>query len=919
MKWLDALRQPPPNSRPITIWGPDPSWDAADVDRQLRAIRDRGWGGVMLDDISVESLLIDEDAPGFFFPAMQRARELGLSVWLHGGPLFIHGAVARELALSEPKYRLQLIQYIDRKEVLSGESVRWELSERLDQAFILGMTEGGRAMDITQLYRGGVVEGMAPLAVDRFFAFDILEVAERIHPFRPDAMRALYRETFGLLADVFREERTLVDGVFLPPEEVDFALPMTAPWCDEMAEAFTLLYKTDVLESLPFLFTPDAGGEGHRWLFRGALKKIWREALLEPLTTISERMHWKFSGLSEWNEPPFPSSPLPPSTPVLDWLNGGQGWGVLGDDDYDSIGDLAAIADREFLHGSRQLVNFYPGLVAKPRPNGGANDPTEDPTEDPLEPWIDGFNRYAARIASFAQSGAADISVLALDPFGSAQAAFSLDPHCRQRAMEWEHSLRETEDALQSAGYTFDWMPEGKLDALQFDEEGYFTLSTPNGAKRRYAVLLISSAVLLPESTMKRIEGLAFQGGLVLFAGDYPSVVADNGATESSEVRLKQWMEECETVRYAASQWLPLLKEWVRPVFSWTPGSAWLRTRPFHTEDGPAYLMSNASPDRYLDSILTPSGAQTVYIADLDTAKVIYEVDANTSLPVELESNGSLFLLASTTKPDDALIVETPQTRSDVIPVPEPFFFHAQNGNDLLLHEWMLSQTADPTARPGEFVMEHRYTTWFQVLETFDPALLIAYGLDESDILSINGGYVDFEVDYGVALIPIEPFLVLGRNTIEVVRCVEWGEPRPAPSPCWIHGDFAVVEQDGDLFLATPSLKMPAESWADNGYPFYAGVGVYRQNVVAPEEHVNRRLALTFSDVCSAVDVYINGERVGKCWRAPWRLDITGKVKAGQNLFVFHAANQNRNRYSIEACPAGILGPVSVEVFERVL
>lgn len=915
MKWFDALRQPPPHTRPVTIWAPDLVWDAADVDRQLRAIRDAGWGGVMLDDVSVELLLVDERAPGFFFPAMQRARELGLSVWLHGGPLFIHGAIARELALSDPKRRLQLIQYIDRKEVLSGESVRWELGARLDNAFLLGLTEGGRAMDITQLHRGGVVEGMVPLAVNRFFAFERIEVAERIHPFRLDAMRALYQETFGLLADVFREERSLVDGVYLPPEEVDFAVPMTAPWGDELGEAFTLLFKADALESLPYLFVPDEGGEGHRWRFREALKRLWREALLGPLETIAERMNWRWAGLYEWNDPPFPNTPLPPSTPMMDWLNGGPGWGVLGDDYYESLEDLAAVADREYLQGSRQLINFYPGLVAKPRTNGEAY----DPTEEPLEAWVDGFNRYAARISTMAQSGAADISVLALDPFDSAQAAFSLHPQCRERASEWEQTLRETEDALQSAGFSFEWAPERILRLLQIDEEGYYALTGPDGAIRRYSALLISSAFMLPESTLKQIETLAFQGGLVLFAGSCPLMITDGGPVESSEPNIQQWMEECDTLRYAATNWLPILKEWVRPVFSWTPGSPWLRVRPYTIEEGQAYLMVNASPDRFLDSILTPSNAQTIYIAELDTAKIIHQVGANQSVPVEIEANGSLLLIASSAAPDESLTIESPQTRTDVIDVPEPLFFHAQNGNDLLLHEWMMSQTADPTSRPGEFLMEHRYTTWFQVLETFDPARLIVYGLDENDILSINGGFVEFVVDCGVAMVPIEPYLVLGRNTIDVVRSVEWGEPRPAPSPAWVHGDFAAVEQEGDLFLASPPLKISTESWASNGYPFFAGIGVYRQNVMVPEEYVNRRLALTFTEVCSAVDVYINGERAGKCWRAPWRLDITGKVKAGQNLFVFHAANNSRNRYSIEACPAGVIGPVVVEVFERVL
>ncbi len=915
MNWLESINRPPPNARPITIWSPNPNWEPADVDRQLRLLRDRGWGGVLLDDISVEVLLLEQQAPGFYFPAMQRARELGLSVWIHGGPLFIHGSIARELALSEPQHRLPLVQYIDRKDVLSGESVRWQLDHRPENALVLGLTEGGRAMDISQLHRGGVVEGMVPLAVDRFWAFETFDAADRINPFSADAIRALYHETFGLLADIFREERSLVDGVYLPPEDVDFSGPMTAPWGKEFTDAFTLLFQSDALESLPFLFVDDPGGEAHRWRYRSALQKLWRDALLGPLAEISERMHWTFTGLSEWNAPPFPSSPLPPSAPVLDWLNGGPGWGVLGDDDYESLADLAAVADREYLHGARRLVNFYPGLVATPLQNSES----ADGADEPLEPWVDQLNQYIARIAAIAQSGSAEISVLALDPFNLAQSAFSLEPDARFLAAQWEQTLRDTEDALQSSGYPFDWMPDSKLDALQVDEEGFFVLRAPDGSTRRYTVFLIANAVLLSETVIQRIEELAIQGGLVLFAQRFPALVTQTGACESSEPRIRQMMDECDTLKFAADDWLSTLQEWVRPIFTWTPGKPWLRIRAFESSEGPAYLLSNSSTDRFLESVVVPDFAQTAYAVDLATGKIIHETQANAALPVEVEVNGSLFLAACNTEPDSSILVEPPQTKRDAIEAPQPFFFHAQNGNDLLIHEWMISQTADPTARPGECMMEHRYTAWFQLLELFDPFILVAYGLDINDVVTINGGYVDFDVDCGAAKIPIEPFLVLGRNTLEVLRSVKWGEPLPAPGPCWLHGDFSIIEQDAELFLTAPSLKMPAESWAENGYLFYAGVGVYRQNVVVPEEHVNRRMVLSFTDVCSAVDVYINGERAGKCWRAPWRLDITGTVKAGQNLLVFHVANQNHNRSSVETRPAGIIGPVSVEVFERVL
>jgi hypothetical protein len=53
--------------------------------------------------------------------------------------------------------------------------------------------------------------------------------------------------------------------------------------------------------------------------------------------------------------------------------------------------------------------------------------------------------------------------------------------------------------------------------------------------------------------------------------------------------------------------------------------------------------------------------------------------------------------------------------------------------------------------------------------------------------------------------------------------------------------------------------------------------------------------ALLEGPVREAAAVYVNGKRVGSVWCAPWTIDLSGALHAGENLLEVHVANTDIN------------------------
>jgi hypothetical protein len=82
----------------------------------------------------------------------------------------------------------------------------------------------------------------------------------------------------------------------------------------------------------------------------------------------------------------------------------------------------------------------------------------------------------------------------------------------------------------------------------------------------------------------------------------------------------------------------------------------------------------------------------------------------------------------------------------------------------------------------------------------------------------------------------------------------------------------------------------------DPGIKYYSGTAFYRQSFDMPEYTKDRVLYLDLGNVKNMARVRLNGKDLGTVWTAPWRVDISGAVKAKDNAIEIETVNLWTNR-----------------------
>ena len=86
---------------------------------------------------------------------------------------------------------------------------------------------------------------------------------------------------------------------------------------------------------------------------------------------------------------------------------------------------------------------------------------------------------------------------------------------------------------------------------------------------------------------------------------------------------------------------------------------------------------------------------------------------------------------------------------------------------------------------------------------------------------------------------------------------------------------------------------------AEDGIKYYSGTAIYRKTFDLPDSKLktkNSKLFLVLGTVRELAEVRLNGKNLGVIWTAPWRVDITGVVKAKQNKLEIKVTNVWANR-----------------------
>jgi hypothetical protein len=301
-------------------------------------------------------------------------------------------------------------------------------------------------------------------------------------------------------------------------------------------------------------------------------------------------------------------------------------------------------------------------------------------------------------------------------------------------------------------------------------------------------------------------------------------------------------------------------------------------------------------------------------------------------LPVELTSPRAVVALAPaagayslTLAPrpgEQRVLTERVRSIPRAVELEDAWEFAPAALNALPLSSWQLEIENAVRGTDGSSNTVHLSSS-FQVEELFaEPRLLLdsiitdlvwersahvphALFVNGREVVPTRGDYLDRYMYEA----PLEGLLQEGENRISLFSHAGLHEPANLSQLAYILGRFS-VRGEKHLRLVSPVPTLTGRGWEKQGYPFYSGVGAYRQTFSLTSAQAGSRLFLELEAPGDLVEVVLNGQACGvRAWE-PWRLEVSEAARAGRNELELRVANSMQNLIMAEPKPSGLLGRV---------
>lgn len=171
-------------------------------------------------------------------------------------------------------------------------------------------------------------------------------------------------------------------------------------------------------------------------------------------------------------------------------------------------------------------------------------------------------------------------------------------------------------------------------------------------------------------------------------------------------------------------------------------------------------------------------------------------------------------------------------------------------------------------------------------------------------------------------------------------------EIKPLPAPQEIAGPWQLKfpARWGAPDLFTLDSLTSLSNLTNEGVKFFSGTITYMTTFDRPRDGFSKsagdQLILDLGDVAVIAQVVLNGHELGTLWKAPYTIDVTGKLKQGHNQLEIRVANLWPNRMIGDAAlppekrftwssyepftkdsplpPSGLLGPVVLRPYQSI-
>ncbi len=154
----------------------------------------------------------------------------------------------------------------------------------------------------------------------------------------------------------------------------------------------------------------------------------------------------------------------------------------------------------------------------------------------------------------------------------------------------------------------------------------------------------------------------------------------------------------------------------------------------------------------------------------------------------------------------------------------------------------------------------------------------------------------------------IQPFVREGLNVV-TVKLVVNRRTDGILDLLKILGDFALEKENGEYVIIKRKERIKAGDWTKQGYPFYSGTGIYRNEVSVPAGYLEGRTFLEAECGDDVLDVRVNGSPACIAPWHPYRLDVSSLLREGPNTIELRVTNTLINMLEAVQKPSGLFSP----------
>lgn len=572
-----------------------------------------------------------------------------------------------------------------------------------------------------------------------------------------------------------------------------------------------------------------------------------------------------------------------------------SGWGL-------SLRDMKAHADCQMVHGISFFSPhaFYYSVAGSRKRDA----PPSEFFQAPFWPYYKIFADYTARLTSVLAAGRPGAKIAVLWPKASTETG-----------PEAEKTLVQLGKALQSIHRDFLVVDEDSLAEAQVRNDR-FSVKT-----LEFQALIVPSVNSLPDSLLDKLREIGVDCPVLSVGNDTMGVVAtakgehDGLSSLPSLQRLEQ--PDPEALRQALAGIAPEV------ILEAAPEILYLQRQRSEMD---FYFFVNTSGDE-CKTVVSLDRVGKAAIWDADTGDVCpapgqQGIEGRLSLPLTLPPQGSVLVSVDTRCP----IGDVPEEEfvaGHRIRLCDLWHFTPENGNFLRLNKWHMTITTRHSVTELSYatdvILNEAISNMRLILDSL-PAPSTEQTMEGGAHVYLNGEELTeelpWEIDPEFRVLRIAQRLDPGQYRIEIVITSHGHSPQPDLAEyAWLAGDFKL-----DLSEGMPRLSAVrgvfSGPWEQQGFPFFSGTGAYMADFDAPEEVANKRVFLDAGRVGDVLTVEVNGQPVAvRAW-PPYRVELTGLLHPGRNLFALKVANSNRN--FIEGpdkdTKSGLLEEVCIEI-----